>query len=90
MDEELVKTRIKEIIGFVAQLDPNRIHDDDDFYDDLRLDLLSLLEVMVDVDLAFKLGLPDELYQHVRSVSAATELVIERRKELDANLTPPA
>ena len=45
---------------------------------------------MVDVDLAFQLESPDERYVQVRTVSAANELVIERRKELEANLTLPA
>jgi acyl carrier protein len=67
----------------------SRIHDADDFHDDLFPDSFSLIESMVDVDLAFRLGLPDERYQHVRSVSATAELVLERRKELDANPIPP-
>lgn len=56
----------------------------------ISIDSLMLIEIMVDVDLAFQLGLPDERYQHVPSVSAATELVLERRKDLDANRTPLA
>lgn len=36
MDEELVKTKIKEIIGNVAVLDPAKIQDDDDLRDDLN------------------------------------------------------
>lgn len=90
MDAEIVKARIKEIIGNVAGLDATTIQDDDDFRDDLSLDSLALLEIMVDVDLAFQLELPDERYQHVRTVSAAAELVMERRKELEVTLQPPA
>ena len=90
MDEEMVKAKLKEIIGNAAELDPNTIQDDDDVRDDLKLDSLTLLEIMVDVDLAFQLELPDERYVPVRTVSAAAALVLERRKELDANRTPPA
>ena len=94
MDAEIVKAKIKEIISDVAGLDATRIQDHDDFRDDLSLDSLLLIEIGVEVDLAFKLELPDERYQHVRSVSAAVELVLERRKELEewepANLPPLA
>lgn len=94
MDVETVKTRIKEIIGNVTGLDATRIQDHDDFRDDLNLDSLMLIEIGVEVDMAFKLELPDERYQHINSVSAAAELVLERRKELEAweqaNLPPPA
>lgn len=94
MDAEIVKARIKEIIGEVAGLDAARIQDHDDFRDDLNLDSLLLIEIGVEVDMAFKLELPDERYQHISSVSAAAELVLERRKELEAweqaNLPPLA
>ena len=85
-----LRRRSKEIIGNVAGLDATTIQDDDDFRDDLSLDSLALLEIMVDVDLAFQLELPDERYQHVRTISAAAELVMERRKELEVTLQPPA
>lgn len=43
MDAEIVKAKIKEIIGNVAGLDATTIQDDDDFRDDLSLDSLALL-----------------------------------------------
>jgi acyl carrier protein len=92
VDAEIVKARIKEIIGDVAGLDATGIQDHDDFRDDLNLDSLLLIEVGVEVDMAFKLELPDERYQHISSVSAAAELVLERRRELKASeqaIPPP-
>ena len=94
MDAEIVKAKIKKIIGDVAGLDANRIQDDDDFHTDLNLDSLWLIEIGVEVNLAFKLDLPDARFYSVSSVSAATALVLERQKELDAleqaNPLPPA
>ena len=43
MDAELVKAKIKEIIGNVAELDPNTIQDDDNLRQDLNLDSLARL-----------------------------------------------
>jgi len=53
LDSDAIKSRLKEIIGNVAEIDPVSIQDGDDVRDDLHLDSLMLLEIMVDVDLAF-------------------------------------
>jgi acyl carrier protein len=81
---EEIRTRIKQIIGNVAGLNPTRIGDDSTLRDDLKLDSLSLLEIGVDVDLAFKLELPDERYKEIDSLPAMVELVRQRLSELSA------
>ncbi len=78
MDSEEVKSHIRHIIGRVAGLDPSRIGDTDEFRKDLGLDSLHLLEIFTDVDLAFKLELPDESYFNVNSVSALASLVLTK------------
>jgi acyl carrier protein len=54
-----VLPKIKEIIARVSNLDPAKIDDGADLRADLKLDSLSLLEIGVDVDYAFQLGIPD-------------------------------
>ncbi len=78
--------KIKQIIGNIAGLDPKRIGDADSLRDDLKLDSLSLLEIGVDVDLAFKLNLPDERYKEVRSLPEMVDLVQQRLAELSGEL----
>lgn len=73
-----IRNRIKQIIANVAGLSPGRITDDAMLREDLKLDSLSLLEIGVDVDMAFKLELPDERYKEIDSIPAMVELV-ERR-----------
>jgi acyl carrier protein len=75
MNPEEIRDRIKQIIGNVAGLDPGRIKDGDHFRDDLNLDSLSLLEIGVDVDMAFQLGLPDERYKEIDSLPGMVALV---------------
>ncbi|HYN22546.1 MAG TPA: acyl carrier protein [Thermoanaerobaculia bacterium] len=75
MNPEEIRDRIKQIIGNVAGLDPKRINDGDHFRDDLHLDSLSLLEIGVDVDMAFQLGLPDERYKEIDSLPNMVALV---------------
>ena len=74
--------KIKHIIGNIAGLDPQRIGDADSLRDDLKLDSLSLLEIGVDVDLAFKLNLPDERYKEIQTLPQMVSLVHERLGEL--------
>lgn len=78
---EEIKTRIKQIIANIAGLNPSRISDDAMLREDLKLDSLSLLEIGVDVDLAFKLELPDERYKEIASLPAMVDLVQSRLSE---------
>jgi acyl carrier protein len=82
MTDTEVSSRIKSIIGSVAGIDPQKIADDAGLRTDLNLDSLSLLEISVDVDLAFALNLPDEAYRTVENLPAMVELVQRRRAEL--------
>ena len=77
-----IRTRIKQIIGNVAGLNPTRITDEATLRDELKLDSLSLLEIGVDVDLAFKLELPDERYKEIDSIPSMVSLVQARLGEL--------
>ena len=70
-----IKQRIKEIISNVTSVPVEEIGDADRLRDDLDLDSLSLLEVGVDVDYEYKLGLPDEELQKIGSVEEAVALV---------------
>jgi acyl carrier protein len=54
-----ISGKVKQIIAHVANLDAAAIADGADLRADLKLDSLSLLEIGVDVDYAFKLGIPD-------------------------------
>lgn len=78
-----ILAKIKQIIGNVSGLDPQGIGDADSLRDDLNLDSLSILEVAVDVDFAFKLNIPDERYREIHTLPQMVALVQARRAELD-------
>jgi acyl carrier protein len=84
MESAEIRAKIKDIIARVTGLDPARIGDDATLRDGLSIDSLSLLEIGVDVDLAFKLGLPDERYKEIDSVPDMAALVEQRLQELAA------
>ena len=77
MDRQTITLKIKEIIADVADLDVADIADDALFIDDLQLDSLSLLEIGVDVDFAFKLGVSEDRLSQLRSIPETVGLVEE-------------
>lgn len=81
MDVPEMKSRIKEIISNITNIDPEEIEDSASFTQDLDLDSLSLLEIGVDVDYEFQLGLPEERMRGIDSVNQTVELVQERLRE---------
>jgi acyl carrier protein len=79
MDAQVVEERIKEIIANVANIDAAEIGGEDSFTEDLDLDSLSLLEIGVDVDYEFKLGVPEERLQQLTTVKDTVRLVLEHK-----------
>ena len=73
-----ITVQIKDIIANVAGIEAGDIADNASFMEDLQLDSLSLLEIGVDVDYAFKLGVPEERLQELRTVQDTVQLVLER------------
>jgi acyl carrier protein len=81
MDAVEIKTKIKQIIHNVTNIDPAEIGDSTSFTQELGLDSLSLLEIGVDVDYEFKLELPEERMRGLDSVQETYALVEERLRE---------
>ena len=84
MEASEVKAKIKEIISTVSSIPVEEIDDHASYSEDLGLDSLTLLEIGVDMDYEFKLGLPEERLQHIRSVQDAFEVVMEALSEKQA------
>ena len=58
-EDLVIRDRVKRIIFNVTRIPVDRIGDRAAFRDDLELDSLSLLEIGVDLDYEFQLGLED-------------------------------
>lgn len=82
MDAGTIRDKVKQIIANVTNIDPGEIDDNASFVEDLDLDSLSLLEIGVDVDFEFKLGLPEERMRELATVADTVRLVAERLAEL--------
>lgn len=85
MEASEIRSSIKQIITNVTGIPAAEIGDNASFQDELDLDSLSLLEIAVDVDYEFKLGLPEERLQSLKTVQEAVDLVqgTLRQKHLD-------
>lgn len=83
MESMEVLTKVKEIIAHVGNLKLEQIGDGDDLRDDLNLDSLSLLEIGVDIDYAFGLGIPDleNRLAKLRTLPEVVALVEQLRAE---------
>ena len=75
MQKQEIRQKIKEIIADVANLAIEDIPDEAHLVEDLDLDSLSLMEIGVDVDYAFQLGLPDERLREMITMNQAVALV---------------
>ena len=78
MEAPEIRSKIKQIISNVTNIPVEDIPDQASYRDDLSLDSLSLLEIGVDVDYEFKLGLPEEEMQDIATVQDAVALVLQR------------
>ena len=76
-DPQDVREKVKEIIANATGIDAESIADDAHFINDLDLDSLSLLEIGVDVDYEFRLGVPEERLQSLQTVQDTVDLVQE-------------
>lgn len=76
MDVVEIRQKVKQIIANVTNISPEEIADGASFVEDLDLDSLSLLEIGVDVDYEFKLGVPEEELAQLRTVEEAVQMAI--------------
>ena len=67
-DVDQIRAEVKRIIAQVSGLAVEEIGDSARLVDDLDLDSLSLMEIGVDVDYAYRLGLAEERLQEAKRV----------------------
>jgi acyl carrier protein len=76
-DVESIRSAIRESVNRITGISPSEIGDDSSFREDLGLDSLSALEVMVDIEYAFKIKVPEERLQAIQTVRDTITVVQE-------------
>jgi acyl carrier protein len=81
MEPATITAKVKEIIANITGISSDTIADSAMFVDDLGLDSLAILEIVVDVEKAFKFRAIDEELQKVRSLDDSVALILRHTCE---------
>jgi acyl carrier protein len=77
VDVESIRNSIKQSVNRITGIAPSEIEDSSDYRTDLGLDSLSALEVMVDIEYAYKIKVSEERFQSIRTVGDTIDAVQE-------------
>jgi acyl carrier protein len=75
MEGNDVRDRIRRVITNITNIPAEKVGEHTSFRKELAIDSLSLLEIGVDVDYEFRLGLPEQRFQGIDTVAQTVELV---------------
>lgn len=71
----MVFEKIKELLSEQLDLDENNISMDDSLTDDLGADSLDAIDIVMSVEDEFKIEVPDEIIEKMRTVSDIVNFV---------------
>jgi acyl carrier protein len=74
---EEIRAGIRKSVTRITGIAPDEINDASTYRDDLGLDSLSMLELTVDLEYAFKIKVPEERLQTLKTVNDTILLVQE-------------
>jgi acyl carrier protein len=72
-----IRQAIQESVHRIAGVSTGDIHDSSAFREDLGLDSLSALEVIVDIEYAYKIRVPPQRLEGVKTVADTIRVVRE-------------
>jgi acyl carrier protein len=76
-DVDEIRNTIRDSVNRITGVAPAEINDSSSYREDLGLDSLSALEVMVDIEYAFKIKVPEERIQAIQTVQDTIAVVQE-------------
>ncbi len=84
MDVKEIEAKIKEIIVEQLNVDESEVTPDASFVDDLGADSLDVVELVMAIEEAFDIEIPDEDAEKIRTVKDAIEYVKGKLEEKGA------
>jgi len=87
MEEQMtqleIKNKIKQIVANVTDVNREEIGDDTSLDESLGVDSLARIEILIEVDLMFELGIPDDEFANIRTrtVQDLVEFVVQYKKQ---------
>ena len=84
MTVDQIREAIRASVTRITGIAPTDIHDTSTYRDDLGLDSLSMLELTVDIEYAFKIKVPEERLGKIVTVQDTINLVQEYQQAATA------
>ena len=78
---DIIETQVKKIVAKNLDVDESRITPDSRYVDDLGADSLGQVELIMALEEAFKLEIPDDAAEKIKTVSETVAYIKERTKE---------
>ena len=75
MNTDEIRAKIKKSIATITNINPEEIGEDASYKDDLQLDSLTILEIAVDAEYQFKITIPEDDLDSIRTVSDTVRVV---------------
>jgi acyl carrier protein len=75
MTPEQIDMRVKEIICQQLEVSPEQLKPEASFVDDLKADSLAVVELVLALEQEFKIEIPDEDTEQIKTVKNATDYI---------------
>lgn len=75
MEPQEIETKVKQIISAQLEVSPDKLSDGSSFVDDLKADSLAVVELVLALEEAFHIEIPDEDTEQIKTVKDAVDYV---------------
>lgn len=72
---EAIESKVKEIICQQLEVSPEQLRPEASFVDDLKADSLAVVELVLALEQEFKLEIPEEDTERIKTVKDATDYI---------------
>jgi acyl carrier protein len=72
---EAIEAKVKEIICQQLEVSPEQLRPEASFVDDLKADSLAVVELVLALEQEFKLEIPEEDTERIKTVKDATDYI---------------
>ena len=75
MDAAQIESKVKEIVCSQLEVSPEQVKGAASFVDDLKADSLAVVELVLALEEAFKIEIPDEDTEQIKTVQDAVDYI---------------
>ena len=81
MEPQEIESKVKQIISAQLEVTPEKLTDGASFVDDLKADSLAVVELVLALEEAFHIEIPDEDTEQIKTVKDAVDYVKNHAKK---------